>query len=99
MTAYLVVTQTIGDVDAYVGEYGPPVLQLFDKYGIEVVAAQFGAQAMEGDANCVVILRAESEDVFRTLYDDPEYAAPKALRHSITSNTNMLVAPAFTPPA
>ena len=98
MTAYLALTQNVADVDKYLGEYVPPVLQLFEKYGIEVLAAQFGASAIEGSANSVIILRAESEDAFRNLYDDPDYAAPKALRHSITSNPNLLVAPEFTPP-
>ncbi len=98
MTAYLALTQNVADVDKYLGEYVPPVLQLFEKYGIEVLAAQFGASAIEGSANCVIILRAESEDTFRNLYDDPDYAAPKALRHSITWNPNLLVAPEFTPP-
>lgn len=98
MTAYLALTQNVVDVDKYLEEYVPPVLQLFKKYGIEVLAAQFGASAIEGRANCVIILRGESEETFHNLYDDPAYAAPKALRHSITSDPNLLVAPEFTPP-
>ena len=97
MTAYLALTQNVADLEKYVDEYVPPVLQLFEKYGIEILAAQFGASAIEGNANCVVVLRAESEDVFRNLYNDPDYEAPKALRHSITSNPNLLVAPEFAP--
>jgi uncharacterized protein (DUF1330 family) len=98
MTAYLVLTQNVADLQKYISEYVPPVLQLFEKYGVEVLAAQFGVSAMEGNANCVIVLRADSEDVFRALYNDPEYAAPKALRHSITSDPNLLVAPEFAPP-
>ncbi len=98
MAAYLALTQHVADVDRYLGEYVPPVVRLFEKYGVEILAAQFGASAIEGSANSVIILRAESEDVFRDLYDDPDYAASKALRHSITSNPNLLVAPEFKPP-
>ena len=78
MTAYLALTQNVADVDKYLGEYVPPVLQLFEKYGIEVLAAQFGASAIEGSANSVVILRAESEDAFRNLYDDPDLRGPES---------------------
>src|SRR5271170_3034739 len=74
MTAYLALTHDVVDVDKYLGEYVPPVLQLFEKYGIEVLVAQFGASAIEGNANSVIILRAESEDVLRNFYDDPDYA-------------------------
>ena len=98
MTAYLALTHDVADVDKYLGEYVPPVLQLFEKYGIEVLVAQVGASAIEGSANSVIILRAESEDAFHNFYDDPDYAAPKALRHSITSKPNLLVAPEFMPP-
>ena len=71
---------------------------LLGKHGIEVLAAHFGASAVEGSADSVVILRAESEDSFRNFYEDPDYADLKALRHSITSGPNLVIAPEFTPP-
>ena len=36
MTAYLALTQNVADLEKYVDEYVPPVLQLFEKYGIEI---------------------------------------------------------------
>jgi uncharacterized protein (DUF1330 family) len=60
--------------------------------------AHFGATALEGSADSVVILRADSVDAFHEFYDDPDYAPLKSLRQSITSNAEMVVAPAFTPP-
>ena len=56
-----------------------------------------GATALEGDADSVVVLRADSEEALRGFYDDPGYAGPKALRHSITSGADMILAPGFTP--
>lgn len=98
MTAYLALTHRVADVDRYLGEYVPQVLPLLDKHGIEVLAAHFGADAVEGTADGVVLLRADSEIAFVEFYDDPDYAEPRALRHSITSERNLVVAPEFAPP-
>lgn len=98
MTAYLALTQNVGDLDAYQTQYVPDVLPLLQKHGIEVQAAHFGASALEGSADSLVILRADSETAFQEFYDDPDYADLKALRQSITSNADMVVAPAFAPP-
>lgn len=99
MTAYLALTHEVADVDRYVGEYVPQVMPLLEKHGIEVLAAHFGATAIEGSADSVIGLRARSEEAFRKFYDDPEYADAKALRLSITSARNMVAAPEFTPPS
>jgi uncharacterized protein (DUF1330 family) len=69
-----------------------------EKYGIEVLVAHFGANAMEGSADSLIILLADSEEVVRAFYDDPEYSGPKALRQSITSDANLLLAPEFAIP-
>ena len=98
MTAYLALTHKVADVDKYVGDYVPQVMPILEKHGIEVLAAHFDATAIEGDADSVILLRADSEDTFRDFYDDPDYAGPKALRLSITSDQNMVVAPEFAPP-
>ncbi|MFL6081084.1 MAG: DUF1330 domain-containing protein [Ornithinibacter sp.] len=99
MTAYVVLTQKVSDVNRYVGEYAPQAMPILQKYGIEVLVFQVGTTAVEGDADSVVILRADSEEALRGFYDDPDYAGPKALRHSITSGADMLIAPAFEPSA
>jgi uncharacterized protein (DUF1330 family) len=99
MTAYLTLTHKVADVDKYLSEYVPQVIPLLAKHGIKVLAAHFGATAIEGGADSLIVLRAESEEASRNWYDEPEYAEPKALRFSITSDRNMVVAPEFTPPA
>src|SRR5215212_4601581 len=89
MTAYLALTHKVADVDKYIGDYLPQVAPLLQKHGIEVLAADFGATALEGSADSIVVLRAETEGAFRDFYDDPEYAGAKALRLSITSDQHM----------
>jgi uncharacterized protein (DUF1330 family) len=98
MAAYLALTQNVEDLDAYHGQYVPQVMPLLEKHGIEVAVAHFGASALEGSADSVVILRAASERAFHDFYDDPDYARLKALRQSITSNAEMVVAPEFVMP-
>lgn len=98
MTAYFVLTQEVEDANRYLSEYAPQIGPLLERHGIEVLVAHFGTTALEGPANSVIVLRAESEEALRSFYDDPDYAQPKALRHSITSNANGVIAPEFTPP-
>jgi uncharacterized protein (DUF1330 family) len=98
LTAYVALTQKVNDVDKYVETYIPQVMPLLEKYGIEVRVAHFGAKAIEGSADSLIILRADSEEVVRAFYDDPEYSRPKALRHSITSDANLVLAPEFAIP-
>jgi uncharacterized protein (DUF1330 family) len=97
-TAYLALTHKVADVDKCIGDYVPQVMPLLEKHGIEVLAAHFGATALEGSADSVIVLRAETEGAFRDFYDDPDYAGAKALRFSITSDQDMVVAPEFAPP-
>lgn len=99
MTAYMVLTHTVADVDRFVGEYVSQVRPLLQKHGIEVIAAGFGMTPLEGSANSAVVFRSASEEAFHRFYDDPEFDGPKALRHSISLNSDMLIVPAFTPPA
>ena len=98
MTAYLALTQKVNDLDKYQETYIPQVMPLLEKYGIEVLVAHFGATAIEGSADSLVILRVESEEVWQTFYEDPDYADLKAFRHTITSQSNMVLAPEFTIP-
>jgi uncharacterized protein (DUF1330 family) len=98
MSAYLALTQKVADVERYVGDYIPQVMPLLQKHGIDVLVAHFGATAIEGSADSLIILRAESEETLRNFYDDPDYAGPKTLRQSITSDSNMVFAPEFALP-
>lgn len=97
MAAYLVLTHTVEDMERYFGEYVPQVTPLLQKHGVDVLVGHFGASAIEGRANSAIVLRAESEDALREFYNDPDYAGPKALRQSLTSNSNAVIAPEFAP--
>ena len=98
MTAYVALTQKVADVELYVRDYIPQVMPLLQKHGLEVLVAHFDATALEGSADSLIILRAESEEALRDFYDDPDYAGPKALRQSITSEANLVLAPEYAPP-
>ena len=54
MTAYLALTQKVNDLDKYQETYIPQVRPLLEKYGIEVLVAQFGV---------IVDLTVEGDDV------------------------------------
>lgn len=99
MPGYLVVTQTVNDLEKYMGEYLPQAMPLLQKHGIEVVVAHFNGEAAEGSGNCALVLKGPSTDAVTAFLNDPEYAAPKALRHSISSGATVMVAPNFTPPS
>ena len=95
MSAYAALTQRVADLDRYMGDYIPQVMPLLQKHGIDVLVAHFGAPAIEGSSDSLIILRAESEETLRNFDDDPDYAGPKTLRQSITSDANMVFAPEF----
>lgn len=98
MTAYMVLTHRIVDLDRYYDEYVPQILPLLAKHGIEIVAAELDGSPLEGGATSAIVFRAPSEDAFRALYEDPDYAGPKALRHSLTDDRHLMLAPEFTLP-
>jgi uncharacterized protein (DUF1330 family) len=97
LTAYMVVTCRVLDAERYQSEYAPQVIPLLRKYGIELLGAGLETTALEGDATSALIFRAETEAAFESFYNDPDNAAPIALRHSITDGRSMLVVPAFRP--
>jgi uncharacterized protein (DUF1330 family) len=98
MTAYMVLTHKIVDLKRYVDEYVPLVIPLLERHGIEVVAAELNGDALEGGATSAIVFRGASKDAFRALYEDPDYADPKALRHSLTTDRNMVIAPELASP-
>ncbi len=57
MSAYVIATYDIVDPNEYQG-YVPGILRLLQKHGAEILAADFGAEALEGQARGVnVVLR------------------------------------------
>jgi uncharacterized protein (DUF1330 family) len=98
MAAYLVLMQEVHDVDRYRNEYLPGLRPLLKKHGAEVLVAGFDAEPAEGDPpNSTVVLRFADPAAAWGLLNDPDYQPVKAVRFSITSRGQAVVAPEFTP--
>ena len=95
MTAYMVLTHTVHDAEAFARDYIPAIRPVLQKHQIEVIAISLDTTPLEGEANSAVVFRAASEDVFRDFYDDPDFERPKQIRHSMTSDRTMVVIPSF----
>ena len=95
MTAYMVLTHTVHDADAFARDYVPAIRPVLLKHHIEVIALSLNTTPLEGEANSAVVFRAASEDAFRAFYNDPDFEGPKQIRHSMTSHRAMVVIPSF----
>ncbi len=95
MTAYMVLTHTVHDAEAFARDYIPAIRPVLRKHHIEVIAISLDTTPLEGEANSAVVFRAASEDAFREFYDDPDFEEPKKIRHSMTSDRTMVVIPSF----
>ena len=99
MAAYLILTQTITDIEKYREEYVPKVFPFIAKYGGEVVVASFDAEPLQGDpAKGVTVVRFPSEQAARDFVNDPEYQPVKEIRLALTTNANAVLAPEFQMP-
>ena len=99
MNAYFILTHTITDIETYRREYIPQVLTFIAKYDGEIVVASPDAEPLQGNPEKgVVVLRFPSEEAVRGFVNDPEYQPAKALRISITTNANAVLAPEFQMP-
>ena len=99
MTAYIVVTQTISDLETYMSDYVSQVIPFIVKHEGEVIVAASQAQPLEGNpADGVVVLKFPSEEAALAFVNDPGYQPVKKIRHSITTNGNMVLAPEFQAP-
>lgn len=45
-----------------------------------------------------VVFRADSEETFHAFCNDPDFEGPKQIRHSMSSDRNMVVLPSFPMP-
>jgi len=94
----MVLTHTVHDAEAFLGEYVPAITPVMNKHGIEVIAISLDTTPLEGTASSAVVFRADSEDIFHAFYHDPDFEGPKQIRHSMTSERTMIVLASFTMP-
>lgn len=99
MSAFFVLTHDVTDEARYRAEYVPAVMPFLAKHQGEVVVADFAATALQGKpARGVVVLKFPSGQAIQEFLNDPGYAPVKALRLSITTNANAVMAPEFSMP-
>ena len=99
MSAYLILTQTVTDPDSYMNAYIPGVMPFLQKYSVEVLAAEFAAESVQGDPpDSVIVLRFPSKEAIREFLDDPDYQPVKAIRMAATTNGNAVIAAQFEMP-
>lgn len=96
MPAYVICTYDIADPKGY-EPYVPSVMPLLQKHGGEVLAADFAAKSVEGQAPSVqVILKFPSEEAAQRWYDDPEYVRVRQVRLNSTKNGALIFVKAAT---
>ena len=98
MAVYLIANYDISDPEAYAA-YVPGMTPCIMKYNPEILVADYGSKALEGESRQVnVVIRFESEEKLMAFYNDPEYQPFKELRLRTTKNGSLLVANEFVLP-
>ena len=99
MAVYVIVSYDIADPKAF-EPYVPGVFPLLQKHGAEILVADFGAKAIEGEKQGVyVVLKFESEEAAMNWYNDPDYEPIRKIRFDSTVNGTMVLSPQFVMPA
>ena len=99
MAVYVIGGYDISDPKGYEG-YVPAVVQLLEKHGAEILAADFESETLEGDARKVnVVLKFDSEEAARNWYNDPDYGPVKQIRLNSTKNGSIVLAKEFKAPS
>jgi uncharacterized protein (DUF1330 family) len=99
MPAYVIGSYDVTDPDTY-SAYVPAVIPLLQKHGAEVLVADYEAKTLEGEGRGInVVLRFASEEAALAWYNDPDYDGPRNIRISSSTNSTMVLAKGFEPPA
>ena len=99
MAAYYILTHTITDVERYGEEYVPRVIPFIAKHDGEVIVASSDTEPLQGNPEKgVVVIRFPTEQAVRDFVNDPEYQPVKAIRRTLTTNANAVLAPGFRMP-
>ncbi|MDO8793044.1 MAG: DUF1330 domain-containing protein [Vicinamibacterales bacterium] len=97
MAAYVLINITITDPERY-ADYAKLAPGTVAQYGGRYLARGGSAETLEGTtpAGRVVVIEFPSSDQARAWLNSPEYAGPKAIRHS-ASTSIMWVVEGFVP--
>ena len=87
MTAYMLVDLDVHDSEGF-EEYRTAVPALIAKHGGEYIVRGGELEVIEGEwqPNRLVMFRFPDRQAIRNLFDDPEYADLKALRHRVANS-------------
>lgn len=94
MPAYMIVTASIADRDAFISGYGAAAGALVEKFGGRYVLRGPGAELLEGgfgEGASMVISEWPDKDAARAFWNSPEYAEAKKLREGISECQVLLI--------
>jgi uncharacterized protein (DUF1330 family) len=99
MPAYVLAIYDVENQEGY-GPYVPAVIPLLQKYGAEVLVADYAPRVLEGDPRgVVVVLRFDSEETALKWYNDPAYEPVRKIRLDSTARGFLSLAKEFVPPS
>ncbi len=100
---YLLASLQVSDLDAYLNDYGFPVMPILLGAGGEVLVATRQVAVLEGDyaANWSVVVRFPDQAAADGWYMSPEYQAMIPVRQGLTDPdaSTLVIAPQFVMPA
>lgn len=99
MPAYLIVTATVSDRQAFMAGYAPKAAALLEAFGGKYLMRAPGAQVLEGgfgDGGSVVISEWASREAALAFWNSPEYTEARTMRQGISECQVVLIeAPAL----
>ena len=99
MPAYMIVTATISDREAFLAGYGTKAAALVERFGGKYLMRAPGVTLLEGDfgeGGSVVISEWESRDAALAFWNSPDYQAARTLRQGVADCQVLLIeAPAL----
>ena len=94
MPAYMIVTATISDREAFINGYGAAAAALVDRFGGKYVLRGRGATLLEGDFGdgaSMVISEWPDRAAAEAFWNSPDYAEVKKLRDGIADCQVLLI--------
>lgn len=94
MPAYMIVTASIRDREAFVSGYGARAAELIGRFGGEYLLRGPGAECLEGDLGegaSMVISKWPDREAAKRFWNSPEYAEAKKLREGLADVQVLLI--------
>jgi len=94
MPAYMIVTATIRDREAFIAGYGAAAAALIPKFGGEYLLRGPGAECLEGafgDGASMVISKWPDRAAAKAFWNSPDYAEAKKLREGLADVQVLLI--------